>query len=79
MVSLHHERPAGSGTACSSAQPCSITQAQAKVRTIVPAMTGDVVVQLAGGTYALSSPANGEQPQLWDCSGSTNQEWSLFP
>ncbi|WP_117207997.1 RICIN domain-containing protein [Allorhizocola rhizosphaerae] len=48
--------PNGSGTACSSAQPCSLTQAQAAVRALVPTMSGDIVVQLAGGTYALSSP-----------------------
>ncbi|WP_327003820.1 RICIN domain-containing protein [Dactylosporangium sp. NBC_01737] len=48
--------PTGTGTACTSAQPCSLTQAQANVRTIVPSMTGDVVVQLAGGTYQLSTP-----------------------
>ncbi|WP_212823841.1 RICIN domain-containing protein [Catellatospora sp. TT07R-123] len=48
--------PTGSGTACSSAQPCSLGQAQSTVRGIAPTMTGDIVVQLAGGTYALSSP-----------------------
>ncbi|WP_170155030.1 hypothetical protein [Lentzea atacamensis] len=47
--------PAGSGTACSSSQPCSITQAQTSVRGIAPTMTGDIIVQLAGGTYTLSS------------------------
>jgi hypothetical protein len=56
VMTTVHASPTGSGTACSSAQPCSITQAQATVRTIAPAMTGDVVVQLAGGTYTLSSP-----------------------
>jgi Ricin-type beta-trefoil lectin domain len=48
--------PNGSGTACSSAQPCSLSQAQASVRALAPTMTGDIVVQLAGGTYSLSSP-----------------------
>jgi hypothetical protein len=48
--------PAGSGTACSSAQPCSLAQAQAAVRASAPSMTGDIVVQLAGGTYTLSAP-----------------------
>ena len=48
--------PNGSGTACSSAQPCSLAQAQTAVRGLAPTMTGDIVVQLAGGTYALSSP-----------------------
>ncbi|HEU5107942.1 MAG TPA: right-handed parallel beta-helix repeat-containing protein, partial [Micromonosporaceae bacterium] len=48
--------PSGTGTACSSGQPCSLTQAQSAVRAIAPTMTGDIVVQLAGGTYALSAP-----------------------
>ncbi|MEU8001917.1 RICIN domain-containing protein [Catellatospora sp. NPDC049111] len=48
--------PTGSGTACSTAQPCSLTQAQSSVRGLAPTMSGDIVVQLAGGTYALSAP-----------------------
>ncbi|WP_433200558.1 RICIN domain-containing protein [Dactylosporangium sp. CS-047395] len=48
--------PSGSGTACTSAQPCSLTQAQANVRAAAPGMTGDIVVQLAGGTYTLGAP-----------------------
>jgi hypothetical protein len=48
--------PTGSGTACSSAQPCSLSQAQTAVRAIAPSMTGDIVVQIAAGTYALSNP-----------------------
>src|SRR5687768_1002249 len=48
--------PTGSGTACSSEQPCSLSQAQTAVRAIAPTMSGDIVVQLGGGTYALSSP-----------------------
>ncbi|MCG5461976.1 ricin-type beta-trefoil lectin domain protein [Micromonospora sp. NPDC053740] len=45
--------PAGSGTACSASAPCSIGQAQAQVRS---APAGDVTVQLAAGTYRISSP-----------------------
>ncbi|MGJ5953242.1 right-handed parallel beta-helix repeat-containing protein [Streptomyces neyagawaensis] len=48
--------PSGSGTACSSAQPCSITQAKTSVRAVNSGMTGDIVVQLADGTYRLSDP-----------------------
>jgi len=48
--------PTGSGTACSSAAPCSITQAQSTVRTMNSNMSGDIVVQLADGTYRLSAP-----------------------
>jgi ricin-type beta-trefoil lectin protein len=45
--------PTGSGTACSAPAPCSIAQAQAHVRS---APAGDVTVQLADGTYRISSP-----------------------
>jgi hypothetical protein len=48
--------PAGSGTACSASAPCSLTQAKSSVEAIGGSMTGDVVVQLAGGTYRLSGP-----------------------
>ncbi|WP_241827056.1 RICIN domain-containing protein [Streptomyces graminilatus] len=48
--------PTGSGTACSSAAPCSLTQAKTSVEAINGNMSGDIVVQLAGGTYRLSSP-----------------------
>ncbi len=48
--------PTGSGTACSSTQPCSITQAQMTVRQLVASMQTDLVVQLADGTYRLSAP-----------------------
>ncbi|MEU8235608.1 ricin-type beta-trefoil lectin domain protein [Actinoplanes sp. NPDC048967] len=48
--------PTGSGTACSSAQPCSLTGAQAAVRSLNDAMSDDIVVQLADGVYRLSAP-----------------------
>lgn len=48
--------PSGTGTACSVSQPCSITQAQTSVRAVNSGMTGDIVVQLADGTYRLSAP-----------------------
>ena len=47
--------PTGSGTTCSLAAPCSLTGARDKVRTVNAAMTGDIVVNLRGGTYALTS------------------------
>jgi hypothetical protein len=56
VMTTVYASPTGSGTACSSNQPCSITQAKTNVRSTAPTMTGDVVVQLAGGTYPLSSP-----------------------
>jgi len=48
--------PTGSGTSCSSSAPCSLTQAQQSVRALDGNMSGDIVVQLAGGIYRLSAP-----------------------
>ena len=48
--------PTGSGTACSSAMPCAITQAQALVRTLAPSMQADIAVNLTDGTYRLAAP-----------------------
>src|SRR5579859_8149466 len=48
--------PTGSGTSCTSAAPCSLTQARSSVEAIDTNMSGDIVVQLAGGTYRLTSP-----------------------
>jgi hypothetical protein len=50
--------PSGSGSTCSSTSPCSLSGAQAKVETLNTGMTGNIVVQLAGGTYRLSSTWN---------------------
>ena len=47
--------PSGSGTACSSSAPCSLSQAKSTVEGLVGSMTGDIAVFLAGGTYRLSS------------------------
>src|ERR1051325_9194484 len=47
--------PRGSGTACSSSSPCSLSQAKSTVESLVGSMTGDIVVYLAGGTYRVSS------------------------
>ena len=48
--------PSGTGTTCSSAQPCSLTGAQAAVRSLNDTMADDIVVQLADGVYRLSAP-----------------------
>lgn len=48
--------PTGSGTTCSSAAPCSITQAQTALRVLASALRADVVVELGDGTYALGAP-----------------------
>jgi hypothetical protein len=48
--------PNGSGTSCSASAPCSVTQARSSVEAIDGNMSGDIVVQLAGGTYRMSAP-----------------------
>jgi hypothetical protein len=51
-----HVAPSGTGSACSAAEPCSLSAAQAAVRSMVGSMSGDIAVQLAGGVYRLTSP-----------------------
>ena len=46
--------PSGSGSTCSSASPCSLEGARDKVRLVNGNMTGDIVVSLKDGTYALT-------------------------
>lgn len=48
--------PTGSGSSCSTNNPCSLSSARDKVRGLVPHATGDVTVELLGGTYRLTSP-----------------------
>ncbi|KRF43828.1 discoidin domain-containing protein [Paenibacillus sp. Soil787] len=47
--------PAGSGTDCTFASPCSLQTAQTQVRAVNQNMTGDIIVYFLGGTYTLSS------------------------
>ncbi|MDQ1021464.1 right-handed parallel beta-helix repeat-containing protein [Streptomyces afghaniensis] len=51
-----HVAPDGTGTACSATHPCSLTGAKTRVRALNDAMTGDLDVMLAGGTYRLTRP-----------------------
>ncbi|GIF64029.1 hypothetical protein Ais01nite_20640 [Asanoa ishikariensis] len=48
--------PSGGDTTCSATQPCSLSAAQTRVRSLVGSMTGDIVVQIAGGAYRLTAP-----------------------
>jgi hypothetical protein len=48
--------PAGSGTACTQAAPCSLTGVRDKVRGLADSMTTDINVRLRGGTYRLAEP-----------------------
>jgi hypothetical protein len=52
----YYVSPEGAGTDCSSTAPCSITQAQALVRTAAKSMQSDIVVELADGTHRLKTP-----------------------
>ena len=52
----YYASPTGTGTACTSSAPCSITQAQTVVRSAVKAMQSDITVELADGVYALTAP-----------------------
>src|SRR5690349_4178431 len=46
--------PNGTGTTCSDAAPCALTDVQTRVRELN--QTDDVTVLLADGTYPLTSP-----------------------
>ncbi|HVX42507.1 MAG TPA: fibronectin type III domain-containing protein, partial [Mycobacteriales bacterium] len=48
--------PAGTGSACSAAAPCSLETAQAHVRSATGSMKSDIVVNLGSGTYHRSAP-----------------------
>jgi hypothetical protein len=52
----YYASPTGTGTACTSAAPCSITQAQQAVRAAIEAMQSDISVELADGVYTLTAP-----------------------
>ena len=52
----YYVSPTGTGSSCSSAAPCSITQAQMAVRSAANAASTDLVVELADGVYPLSAP-----------------------
>lgn len=62
--------PNGSGTDCTSAAPCSLTGARAKVRAENDSMTGDIEVVLADGTYQLDSTFALEEDGTTQDSGS---------
>jgi len=54
--SHYYVSPTGSGAECSSAAPCSVTQAQTVVRSAAAAMQTDIIVELADGAYPLTAP-----------------------
>ena len=48
--------PGGTGSACTQNEPCSVASAQQAVRSKTGSMSGDIVVNLAGGRYAMPAP-----------------------
>jgi hypothetical protein len=55
VAATFYVSPSGTGTACTAAAPCALTEAQTKVRALTPTMSGDIDVDLLGGTYRLSA------------------------
>ncbi|MFC1437176.1 discoidin domain-containing protein [Streptacidiphilus sp. N1-10] len=51
----YYVSPTGSGQACTTAAPCTLTTAQQLVRSATATAQGDIDVVLAGGTYRLAS------------------------
>jgi chitodextrinase len=51
---VFHASPTGTGETCSLEAPCSLLDAQKKVRAISRDMRSDVIVNLADGTYVLA-------------------------
>jgi hypothetical protein len=62
--------PTGSGNACSSAAPCSLTQAQTLVRAAAATMQTDILVELADGTLYAHRPIGFHRSRL-------GYQWSL--
>jgi hypothetical protein len=52
----YYVSPTGTGTSCSSTAPCSLTQAQAAVRSVAGTALTDLVVELTDGVYPLAAP-----------------------
>lgn len=55
VQATYYVSPSGSGSVCSLAQPCSITGARDKVRTVNSNMTGDIIVYIVAGDYYVTS------------------------
>lgn len=51
-----HVAADGRGSACTAQAPCSLTAGRDKARGLVPQASGEVTVELQGGTYRLTSP-----------------------
>ncbi|MDF2927129.1 MAG: right-handed parallel beta-helix repeat-containing protein [Paenibacillaceae bacterium] len=56
VQAVYYASPTGSGSSCTQAAPCSLTGVRDKVRTVNAGMTGDIAIELRGGTYTLTAP-----------------------
>jgi hypothetical protein len=54
IVHKFHASPTGQGNTCTLKEPCSLSAARDKVRSVNTGMTGDIVVYLRGGTFTLT-------------------------
>lgn len=54
VAATYYVSPNGAGSSCTSAAPCSLATAKAQVSAL-NSMTGDIVVQLADGSYPLTA------------------------
>jgi hypothetical protein len=52
----YHVTPDGTGSICSANDPCGLDAIRSVVQSQNSAMTGDIVVELAGGVYVLNDP-----------------------
>lgn len=55
VTTTFYASPSGSGSTCTRSVPCSLNAAQIKVRGLTSSMSGDIDVDLLGGTYRLAS------------------------
>jgi hypothetical protein len=51
-----HVAPDGRGSNCGAHDPCGLSTARDRARSLVPDAAGDVVIELEGGTYRLTGP-----------------------
>lgn len=51
-----HASPSGSGTACTTGSPCSLAEATEQLGDMTASMTGDLILELGGGTYQRTGP-----------------------
>jgi hypothetical protein len=72
--------PTGTATAtCALTAPCSLSGAQSVVRSLTSTMTGDIVVELRGGVYRLSSPWSFSSASGDSATGTNHVVYTNYP